>query len=101
MNQLRNEARINVLISQLGLLQRYLWGELDSLRHALCAGARLVRGISKCDHALHYMRDVIHWLPVSQCMQFTISASVMEIFILHLGVGNLLFSMCALHRIYI
>ena len=42
----------------------------------LRADARLVGGFSKFDYISHYMRDVLHWLPVSQRIQFRISVWV-------------------------
>src|SRR5688572_5211362 len=53
------------------------WGALNSLiKCVLRAAARLVTGFSKFDHVSHYMRDVLHWLPVSQRIQFGISVWV-------------------------
>ena len=51
-------------------------GRIAQVERVLRAAARLVGGFSKFDHISHYMRDVLHWLPVSQRIQFRISVWV-------------------------
>ena len=57
-------------------------GHIAELERVLRSAARLVGGFSKFDHVLHYMRDILRWLPDSQHIQFWISVWVWQC---HLG----------------
>lgn len=48
----------------------FMWASLcNGLEHVLLAAARLT---DKCDHLLHFMHDILQWLPVSQYIEFKI-----------------------------
>ena len=52
-------------------------GHIAQVERVLRAATRL-GGFAKFDHISHYMRDVLHWLPVSQRIQFRISVWVWQ-----------------------
>ena len=45
---------------------------------ALSAAARLVVGVGRHEHITPALRDVLHWLPVSQRIQFNIAISAFD-----------------------
>src|SRR6218665_1754028 len=51
-------------------------GTLARLNRVLRSVARLVGGLSKFSSITAYMRDVLHWLPISERIQYRITAMV-------------------------
>src|SRR6218665_3513028 len=51
-------------------------GTLARLDRVLRSAARLVGGLSKFSSITAYMRDVLHWLPISERIQYRITAMV-------------------------
>src|SRR6218665_1787333 len=51
-------------------------GTLARLDRVLRSAARLVAGLSKFSSITAYMRDVLHWLPISERIQYRITAMV-------------------------
>src|SRR6218665_365754 len=51
------------------LLAGVLFGTLARLDRVLRSAARLVGGLSKFSSITAYMRDVLHWLPISERIQ--------------------------------
>src|SRR6218665_4214954 len=51
-------------------------GTLGRLDRVLRSAARLVGGLSKFSSITAYMRDVLHWLPISERIQYRITAMV-------------------------
>src|SRR6218665_209439 len=51
-------------------------GTLARLDRVLRSGARLVGGLSKFSSITAYMRGVLHWLPISERIQYRITAMV-------------------------
>src|SRR6218665_3245185 len=51
-------------------------GSIGRLDRVLCSAARLIGHIPKYASVSAYMHDVLHWLPVSQCILYRISALV-------------------------
>jgi len=51
-------------------------GTLARLDRVLRSAARLVGGLPKFSSITAYMRDVLHWLPISQRIQYRITAMV-------------------------
>src|SRR6218665_2606641 len=51
-------------------------GTLARLDRVLRSAARLVWGLSKFSSITAYMRDVLHWLPISERIQYRITAMV-------------------------
>src|SRR6218665_2264704 len=49
---------------------------LNCLDRVLRSAARLIGRVSKFDHISAYMRDVLHWLPLSQRIQFRVAVLV-------------------------
>src|SRR6218665_2178084 len=49
---------------------------LNSLNHVLRSAARLIGRVSKFDHISAYMRDVLHWLPLRQRIEFRVAVLV-------------------------
>ena len=45
---------------------------MRGLEGVLRAAARLVGGVPKFGHISHYIRDVLHWLPVQSCIHFRV-----------------------------
>src|SRR6218665_3025152 len=75
---------------------------LQPLNGVLRAAARMIGGVPKFGHISDYMRDVLHWLPVQQRIQYRISSIVW-----HCVLGNtpsyllelfILTSACSGHR---
>ena len=58
------------------LLAGLLLGTLARLNRVLRSAARLVGGLSKFSSITAYMRDVLHWLPISERIQYRITAMV-------------------------
>src|SRR6218665_2439610 len=48
----------------------------NCLDRVLRSAARLIGRVSKFDHISAYMRDVLHWLPLSQRIQFRVAVLV-------------------------
>src|SRR6218665_382965 len=49
---------------------------MEKLRRVYRAAARLIGGFRKFDHIFHYMRDVLHWLPLPQSISYRIASLV-------------------------
>src|SRR6218665_2488639 len=49
---------------------------LNCLDHVLCSAAHLIGWVSKFDHISPYMRDVLHWLPLRQRIEFRVAVQV-------------------------
>jgi len=49
---------------------------ISKLQTVLNAAARLIGGIAKFDHISSYIRDSLHWLPISQRIQFKVCALI-------------------------
>src|SRR6218665_880281 len=61
------------------VLKKALLTEIESLARldrVLRSAARLVGGLSKFSSITAYMRDVLHWLPISERIQYRITAMV-------------------------
>src|SRR6218665_1125095 len=56
-----------------GLLQR---DASAIMNRVLRSAARLIGRVSKFDHISAYMRDVLHWLPLRQRIEFRVSVLV-------------------------
>jgi len=60
-------SRIDYCNSLLAGIPKYL---LDRLQSVLNASAKLLCGCQKYDNVTPLIRDRLHWLPVSQCIEF-------------------------------
>src|SRR6218665_3189013 len=49
---------------------------LNCLNRVLRSAARLIGRVSKFDHISAYMRDVLHWLPLRQRIEFRVAVLV-------------------------
>src|SRR6218665_2836223 len=58
------------------LVAGLLLGTLAWLDRVLRSAAHLVGGLSKFSSITAYMRDVLHWLPISERIQYRITAMV-------------------------
>src|SRR6218665_4207243 len=65
--------RIDCCCSLLAVLPLATLARLDRV---LRSAARLVGGLSKFSSITAYMRDVLHWLPISERIQYRITAMV-------------------------
>ena len=81
MGGLRRARSVCVSLSAFSLLL-FLYGVssqvIRRLQMVLNAAARLVVGVGKYEHITPALRDVLHWLPVPQQIQFKIAISAFD-----------------------